>query len=80
VFNFFNSNVFMEIGAAIGNVGHALFDRRQRSAELVGEAFQRRLEQLPQVALPLLEGEARFPDDEVIDAHFIVLDDTEGGL
>jgi hypothetical protein len=79
MFNFFNSNVFVEIGEAIGNVGRALFHRHHRSAELVDQAFQRRLRGAPTVVFPLVDEPIAFPGEDVIDASFTIVWEEKDG-
>jgi len=77
MFNIFNSNVFVEIGEAIGNVGRKAFRRRTSNPELVDEAFRRRLRRATPVEVPLAPDPMAEPDDEVIDVEYRVLDDEE---
>ena len=74
MFNIFNSNVFVEIGEAIGNVGRKALRRKLSNPQLVDEAFRRRLERAPEVEIPLTSGPVVEPDDDVIDVEYRVLD------
>ena len=69
MFNIFNSNVFIEIGEAIGNVGDRVFSRR-RIPELVDSLFHKRLEAAQRIKLPLDDG-------DVIDVPYQILNCDE---
>ena len=77
MFNFFNSNVFIEIGEAIGNVGSKVFKRKRGDAELVDSIFQRRLSEGRGMALPLGEMHWGRCDEEAIEAEFRILSEKE---
>ena len=79
VFNIFNSNVFIEIGEAIGNVGRTARKKlkRRSNPELVDRAFRRQLKAC-KFELPDEPGMYVEPDEEdVIDVEFRVLNDEE---
>jgi len=74
VFNIFNSNVLIEIGEAIGNIGRRL--KRRSNPELVEQSFRKRLAEIT-VDLPDTSGLFVEPEGEVIDAQYTVVDDEE---
>lgn len=77
MFNFFNSNVWIEIGEAIGNIGKQV-KRRKSNPELVDQIFRRRLAQST-FELPLKSGEPAEPKNAVIDVEYRILDEKEAG-
>jgi hypothetical protein len=68
------TNVFSEIGEAIGNIGKRV-DRRSHS-EFVDELFRKRLARAT-VQLPEEPGRFSEPEGEVIDVEYRVLDDSD---
>jgi hypothetical protein len=74
MFNIFNSNVFVEIGEAIGNLGRKV--RRRSNPELVDRLFRKRLAQTS-VELPIAPGRFAEPEGDVIDVEYRILDDEE---
>ena len=79
MFNIFNSNVFIEIGEAIGNVGRKARRRLKRRSqpEMVDCAFRRQLKAC-RFELPDEPGMYVEPaDEDVIDVEFRVLSDGE---
>ena len=72
MFNIFNSNVFVEIGEAIGNVSEKVFQRRS-AADSVDKAFHKRLNEAGRIDIPTLDEPCEYPDEEVIDVPFVVL-------
>lgn len=74
----FNSNVFIEIGEAIGNVGRRLLRKRRDRAELVDTAYRNLLtERTPALNLALSADRDSEPRGEIIEATYRVL--TENG-
>ena len=76
MFNIFNSNVFVEIGEAIGNVSEKVFQRRS-AADSVDKAFHKRLNEAGRMDIPILDESCQYPDEEVIDVPFVVLETYE---
>jgi hypothetical protein len=78
MFNIFNSNVFVEIGEAIGNVGKRLLSRGSH-AETLDQAFRRALQDpLPlHLRLPNQAEKPVKPEEIVIEGSFRVLDEEE---
>ena len=76
MFNIFNSNVFVEIGEAIGNVGKK-FLRRRSHADEMEESFRRHLAAPLEVHLPAPGETPPGPRGIVIDATFRVIDEEE---
>ena len=79
MFNFFNSNVWIEIGEAIGNVGSKALSavRRHDNATLVETALRRRRKAC-RFEVPGGPGPFGAPDEgDVIDVEFRVLDPEE---
>jgi len=76
MFNIFNSNVFVEIGEAIGNIGRRLFPSRSH-AQALDEAFRRHLQNPIPLHLPEKAGEATKADEDVIEGTYRVLDKEE---
>jgi hypothetical protein len=76
MFNIFNSNVFVEIGEAIGNVGQRLFPRPYR-ARAMDEAFRRYL--LDPLPLSVSNQPQRpvKPEEIVIEGSFRCLDEED---
>ena len=72
MFNIFDSNVFIEIGEAIGDAGGRLLRPRRKTAELVDEMFRRRLTAARSIQLAPPRGAAD-SDDDVIDVPYQVL-------
>ena len=73
MFNIFNSNVFIEIGEAIGTAGKVIL-RKNKNPGIVDEMFRKRLQELT-LKLPLQGG--RFGRPDTIDAEFRILSDEE---
>ena len=78
MFNFFNSNVFIEIGEAIGNIGRRLRPRPTHADQL-DEAFRRYLQSPIHLNLPDREQESRAPGETVIEGVFRVIEEEEQG-
>ena len=76
MFNIFNSNVFIEIGEAIGNVGKRLFPRRSH-AEALDEAFRRNLRDPLPLHLTDQAGDSAKPSEIVIEGNYRVIDEEE---
>ena len=76
MFNFFNSNVFIEIGEAIGNVGRRLFSRRSHADEM-DESFRRHLQSPLHFQLPDRTEAPRKPGGIVIEGVFREITDEE---
>ena len=76
MFNFFNSNVFMEIGEAIGNVKDKVLGRRSPTAA-VEQAFQKWLLESGRLKLRTADDAVGYPDDTTIEGSFRVLVDEE---
>ena len=80
MFNIRDSNVFIEIGDAIGNVGKKMARRMKSNGEMVDQAFRRLLRQQSPLQIPLERPGQAKPSDDVIEAVFKVLEDkTDGG-
>jgi len=77
MFNIFNSNVFIEIGQAIGNVGGKLLGRGKTKAELVGCILERRLREASALSLPDMDEPMSRPQEEMIEADYRVLSEKE---
>jgi hypothetical protein len=77
MFHIFNSNVFIEIGQAIGNVGGKLLGRDRGKAELVESILQRRLAEASVLAPPRVDEPLVRPTEEVIEASYRVLSEKE---
>ena len=77
MFNIFNSNVFIEIGEAIGNLGRRVFKRRTHADEL-DEAFRRHLQSPLSLDMPDRTEVLCKPGDIVIEGVFRVIDEEEG--
>jgi hypothetical protein len=78
MFNIFNSNVFVEIGEAIGNIRNKA--RRHHSvAELVDQAFRGRLKNVGSIEVPIVGRPLAYPDNDIdiIDAEYVVLTPNE---
>ena len=77
MFNIFNSNVFVEIGEAIGNIRKRLFARRSH-AEVLDETFRRYLQDPIPLHLPKEAGKSTKADESiVIEGTYRVLDKEE---
>ena len=76
MFNIFNSNVLIEIGEAIGNLGSKVFRRRTHADEL-DEAFRRHLQSPISLEMPEREDALRKPESIVIEGRFRVIDEEE---
>ena len=74
MFNIFDSNVFIEIGEAIGNVRKKI--KRRSNPELVDRIFRKRLAQIS-VELPLEPGRVCEPVGDTIDVEYRLLDEGE---
>ena len=73
----FAESVFFEVGAAIGNIGRRLLNRRRpRYSE---EAVERWLRTLPLPEIPFDELDGEETESATIDGTFRVLEDNEGG-
>lgn len=77
MFKFFNSNVLINIGEAIGNIGSAVFKKPKRNAEIVDQAFKKMLASGSLPPLRLGENDDRVEADNVIDATFRVLGEED---
>ena len=73
MFNISRSNVFIEIGQAIGNVGEGLLRRGKSRGELVNSILKRRLSEASLLAAPSSDEELVDGEEEVIDAVYRVL-------
>jgi len=76
MFNIFNSNVFVEIGEAIGNIGKRLIPRRSH-AQALDEAFHRHLQDPIPLSLPSKATRSAQCDETVIEGSYRVLDEEE---
>ncbi|MHB0859331.1 MAG: hypothetical protein ACYC5M_17415 [Anaerolineae bacterium] len=76
MFKIFYSNVFVEVGEAIGNVSKRLFPRRSR-AEALDQAFRRHLQDPLSLHLPDEAGQPIKPSEIVIEGSIRVLDEEE---
>ena len=76
MFKIFNSNVFIEIGEAIGNLGRKVFQRRTHADEL-DEAFRRHLQSPFSLQMPDREEVPCKPGEIVIEGVFRVIDEEE---
>jgi len=76
MFNIFNSNVFIEIGEAIGNLGKKVFRRRTHADEL-DEAFRRHLQSPISLKMPDRKEALSKPEEIVIEGAFRVIDEEE---
>jgi len=76
MFNIFNSNVFIEIGEAIGNLGRKVFKRRTHADEL-DEAFRRHLQSPISLDMPSRTEAPSKPGDIVIEGVFRVVEEEE---
>ena len=76
MFNFFNSQVFIEIGEAIGNVAGSLV-RRRRSSDAVEQSLHKWLAEVSCPSLSTIDSTLTRPDDDAIDATYRVLSSTE---
>jgi hypothetical protein len=76
MFNIFNSNVFAEIGEAIGDVGKRLF-RRRSQAEALDEAFRRHLQDPLPLHLPDKAERPAKPDESVIEGTYRIIEKEE---
>jgi len=76
VVNIFNSNVFIEIGEAIGNVKSKVY-RRRRDTGAVEQAFRKWLADSPRLKLPRVDCALDYPDDMTIEGTFRLLADEE---
>ncbi|MHB1459465.1 MAG: hypothetical protein ACYC0V_21350 [Armatimonadota bacterium] len=72
--SFFNSNVFVEIREAIGNLGRRV--RKRTNPELVDRIFRKRLAQTA-IELPRSPGRFAEPEGEVIDVTYRIINDEE---
>jgi len=70
----FSSNVFSEIGEAIGNIGKRA--DKHSHPDLVDELFHKRLARA-NVQLPEEPGHFGEPEGDVIDVEYRILDDGE---
>ena len=75
MFSFFSSNVFIEIGEAIGNLGRKV--KRRSGPEMVDRLFRKRLRELA-FELPETPGKLVEPDEgKVIEVEYRIMDDEE---
>lgn len=74
MFNIFNSNVLIEIGEAIGNLGRRV--KKRSNPELVDRIFRKRLSQTA-IELPSSPGRFTEPKGEVIDVTYRIINDEE---
>lgn len=78
MFNFFSSNVFIEIGEAIGNLGRKV--KRRSHPEMVDKLFRKMLKELA-LELPQTPGKLVKPDEgKAIEVEYRILDDEEAQL
>jgi len=76
--DFFDSNVFIEIGEAIDNLGRKV--KRRSHPEMVDKLFRKRLKELA-FELPETPGKLVKPDEsKVIEVEYRILDDEEAQL
>ena len=73
MFNISRSNVFIEIGQAIGNVGGELLRRGKSQADLVDGILKRRLSEASLLVPPSADEVLVDAEEEVIDAVYRVL-------
>ena len=85
MFNIRDSNVFFKIGEAIGNVAakvtgtkEAILPSRREYGRFFNETYSRRLKEEAESLMLPGAGGIEFPEDEVIEAAFTVLEDREG--
>jgi hypothetical protein len=76
MFNIFNSDVFVEIGEAIGNIRKRIFPRRSQ-ADALDEAFRRHLQDPIPLHLPDKTEKPARPDEGVIEGTYRILDKEE---
>ena len=76
MFNIFKSNVFIEIGEAIGNLGRKVLRRRTHADDL-DEAFRRHLASPLSLKMPDRTEVPRKPGGIVIEGVFRVIDEEE---
>jgi len=76
MFKFFNSDVFVEIGEAIGNVSERVFPHRS-AVDSVERAFRRRLNEADPMDIPVLDEPRQYPRAEILDIPFVVLESDE---
>lgn len=76
MFNFFNSNVWFEIGEAIGNVRRILLPRRNHADEM-DAAFRRHLQTPIRLKLPDRTETFCKPEDIVIEGIFTVVEEED---
>jgi len=72
----FNSNVLVDIGEAIGNIGKRVFPRRSH-VEALDEAVRRYLQDPIPLCLPDKAGEANGSREADIEGSYRVLDEEE---
>ena len=77
MFNIWNSNVFVEIGEAVGNVASRALGRRGGHPDLVEKLFRRHLQESQVLDLPLLAQSREKPSEEVIEGSFRALAEEE---
>jgi hypothetical protein len=73
MFHISNSNVFVEIGEAIGNVARRLV-RHHSQAEILDETYHRLLQDPPRLRLPERTGETEAHTGTVIEGTFHVIE------
>ncbi len=76
MFNIFNSNVFIEVGEAIGNVGRRLLGRRSH-AEQMDAAYRQHLQEPLHITLPDCDHKLRRPEGLVIEGVCRVISEEE---
>ncbi len=72
--NIFNSNVLIEIGEAIGNVGRKLSPRHSHADEME-DSFRRYLQTPLHLELPCHDGTPGMTENVVIEAQFRVVEE-----
>ncbi len=76
MFEIFGSNVFVEIGEAIGNVKRKVF-RKRADPRAIEQAFQRWLAESDLPSLRSRDSAVAYPDVDVIDGTFRTVTDEE---
>jgi len=74
--SFFNSNVFVEIGEAIGNIGKRLWPRASRG-ERMSESFRRLRDTGPTLRLDATSETQSHVSQDVIEGTFRIVRDEE---
>ena len=78
MFNGFNSDVFVEIGEAIGDIGRSLWPRASRGQRM-RETFHRLRDTSPTLNLDAASQREGRPDKDVIEGSFRIVGDEEEG-